>query len=185
MPTVVLDAEVDDPAVSVGGARTRSAGARDGGPRAAGTTDTAGSGSSPTRRTFPATRLRLRGYRAALKRRRHRRRPRPDPSLRRPTTEGGYLAARGLLGRADRPTALFCFRDLMAMGAYQAAAELGLRVPDDVSIVGYDNMRLVAEGLFPGPDHRRTAALRDGHLGGAAGCSRQPPRPSSAGSAAG
>jgi len=67
-----------------------------------------------------------------------------------PTTEGGYRATRALLDRADRPTALFCFRDLMAMGAYQAAAELGLRVPDDVSIVGYDDMRHIADGLFPG-----------------------------------
>jgi LacI family transcriptional regulator len=55
-----------------------------------------------------------------------------------------------LFQRADRPTALFCFRDLMAMGVYQAAREAGLEVPADVSIVGYDNMPHVADGLFPG-----------------------------------
>jgi LacI family transcriptional regulator len=98
---------------------------------------------------IPATRLRLRGYRAALRGAGLR----PDPGLviaTAPTTEGGHRVARALLDRADRPTALFCFRDLMAMGAYQAAAEMGLRVPDDVSIVGYDNMRHIADGLFPG-----------------------------------
>jgi LacI family transcriptional regulator len=55
-----------------------------------------------------------------------------------------------LLARAERPTALFCFRDLMAMGVYQAAREAGLDVPADLSIVGYDNMPHVCDGLFPG-----------------------------------
>ena len=98
---------------------------------------------------IPAARLRLRGYRAALKQAGID----ADPELIRaapPTPEGGYLAARGLLAGPDRPTALFCFRDLMAAGAYQAAREAGLDIPGDVSIVGYDNMVLVAESLFPG-----------------------------------
>jgi LacI family transcriptional regulator, galactose operon repressor len=63
--------------------------------------------------------------------------------------EGGYWAARRLLALPERPTGLFCFRDLMAMGAYQAAAEAGLRIPQDLSVVGFDNMEFAA-GLFPG-----------------------------------
>jgi LacI family transcriptional regulator len=63
--------------------------------------------------------------------------------------EGGYRAARQLLEPPERPTGLFCFRDLMAMGAYQAAAEAGLRIPEDLSVVGFDNMEFAA-GLFPG-----------------------------------
>jgi len=67
-----------------------------------------------------------------------------------PSTEGGYRAARHLLGLPEPPTALFCFSDLMAMGAYGAAAEAGLRIPEDLSVVGFDDMRFVASGLFPG-----------------------------------
>jgi LacI family transcriptional regulator len=63
--------------------------------------------------------------------------------------EGGYWAARQLFALPERPTGLFCFRDLMAMGAYRAAAEAGLRIPQDLSIVGFDNMEFAA-GLFPG-----------------------------------
>ncbi|WP_337907619.1 LacI family DNA-binding transcriptional regulator [Microbacterium atlanticum] len=63
---------------------------------------------------------------------------------------GGYEAARDLLSRRHRPTAIFCFNDRLAMGAYRAAAELGLRVPDDVSIVGFDNQEYVADGVHPG-----------------------------------
>jgi LacI family transcriptional regulator len=63
--------------------------------------------------------------------------------------KGGYRAARQLLELSARPTGLFCFRDLMAMGAYQAAVEAGLRIPQDLSIVGFDNMEFTA-GLHPG-----------------------------------
>lgn len=63
--------------------------------------------------------------------------------------EGGYAAARRLLARQRPPSALFCFNDRMAMGAYQAAAELGVRVPDDLSVVGFDNQEIVAGALAP------------------------------------
>lgn len=62
----------------------------------------------------------------------------------------GYALARTVLSRPDRPTALFCYNDRMAMGAYRAAAELGLDIPRDLSIVGFDNQELIAANLFPG-----------------------------------
>lgn len=60
------------------------------------------------------------------------------------TEDGGYRAARELLGRDARPTAIFAPNDLVATGALSAADELGLRVPADVSVVGYDNTYLAA-----------------------------------------
>ncbi|MDQ0676143.1 LacI family transcriptional regulator [Pseudarthrobacter siccitolerans] len=66
---------------------------------------------------------------------------------------GGYEAARRILAREDRadmPTALFCYNDRMAMGAYRAAAELGLTIPADLSIVGFDDQELIAANLHPG-----------------------------------
>jgi LacI family transcriptional regulator len=98
---------------------------------------------------IPAARGRLEGYQAAL-----RDAGLPfDPRLvaeAESETGGGLEAARELLLAPDRPTALFCFNDRMAMGAYHAAAELGLRIPQDVSVVGFDNQELIAEGLRPG-----------------------------------
>jgi LacI family transcriptional regulator len=67
--------------------------------------------------------------------------------------QGGYEAARRILSRDDRddmPTALFCYNDRMAMGAYRAAAELGLTIPADLSIVGFDDQELIAANLYPG-----------------------------------
>jgi DNA-binding LacI/PurR family transcriptional regulator len=55
---------------------------------------------------------------------------------------GGYTAAQHLLGASDRPTALIAANDLSAVGALAAAEELGLRVPEDLSLVGYDNTSL-------------------------------------------
>ncbi|WP_125776619.1 LacI family DNA-binding transcriptional regulator [Antribacter gilvus] len=63
---------------------------------------------------------------------------------------GGYAAARQLLESDNRPTAIFCFNDRLAMGVYRAATELGLRIPHDLSIVGFDNQEFVADGVFPG-----------------------------------
>ncbi|WP_413452899.1 LacI family DNA-binding transcriptional regulator [Georgenia phoenicis] len=63
---------------------------------------------------------------------------------------GGYMAAKDLLTRDPRPTAIFCFNDRLAMGAYRAAGELGLNIPADVSVVGFDNQEYVADGIFPG-----------------------------------
>src|SRR3954470_20240738 len=55
------------------------------------------------------------------------------------TEEGGYRTTVRLLSRPDRPTAVFAFNDIAAIGAVSAAEELGLSVPRDLSVVGYDN----------------------------------------------
>jgi LacI family transcriptional regulator len=52
----------------------------------------------------------------------------------------GEQAARGLLSIANRPTAVFAFNDNIAIGTMRAARELGLRVPEDLSIVGFDDV---------------------------------------------
>jgi DNA-binding LacI/PurR family transcriptional regulator len=50
-----------------------------------------------------------------------------------------YAAARDMLSLSNRPTAICCANDDIAMGAMDAANELGIKVPDDLSIVGYDD----------------------------------------------
>ena len=61
---------------------------------------------------------------------------------------GGRDHARALLSSPDRPTAIFAGSDLQALGAIEAARALGLRVPEDVSIVGYDDIPL-AQWMTP------------------------------------
>ncbi|MDQ1034004.1 LacI family transcriptional regulator [Streptomyces sp. V3I8] len=53
--------------------------------------------------------------------------------------EGGYKAGMSLLTADDRPTAIMTGADVAALGVWRAAHELGLRVPQDVSLVGYNN----------------------------------------------
>nr|WP_239452065.1 substrate-binding domain-containing protein [Frondihabitans sp. PAMC 28766] len=47
-----------------------------------------------------------------------------------------------LLGRADRPTAIFAASDMQAMGVYEAARSIDVSIPDDVSVVGYDDLQV-------------------------------------------
>lgn len=61
----------------------------------------------------------------------------------------GYDGAMTLLRRDSRPSALFCFNDRMAMGAYDAIRNLGLKIPADVAVVGFDNQELIAPSLYP------------------------------------
>jgi len=51
---------------------------------------------------------------------------------------------------SEPPTAVFCFNDLMAMGAFQGLQRLGLRVPEDVAVIGFDNLSIIASQLSPG-----------------------------------
>ena len=54
--------------------------------------------------------------------------------------QSGIAAARELLTLPDRPTAIFCISDVLAMGAIRAAEELGLSVPGELSVVGFDDV---------------------------------------------
>jgi LacI family transcriptional regulator len=52
----------------------------------------------------------------------------------------GYAAAAAILDREDRPEALFCANDEIALGAYAAAQERGLRIPADLAVTGWDDI---------------------------------------------
>lgn len=74
-----------------------------------------------------------------------------DPSLVKQgayTYESGIAAAQDLLALKDRPTAVFCLNDEMAAGVYQSAREAGLRIPEDLSVVGFDDAP-IASRLWP------------------------------------
>ncbi len=58
--------------------------------------------------------------------------------------DAGYAHGIELLSRAERPTAIFAGSDLQAMGVLRAARQLGLDVPGDLSVVGYDNLPVSA-----------------------------------------
>jgi LacI family transcriptional regulator len=58
------------------------------------------------------------------------------------------VVAQALLSQPDRPTAIFACSDLMAVGVYDAARRLGLRIPDDLSVVGFDD---IPEGAWASP----------------------------------
>lgn len=59
-----------------------------------------------------------------------------------------FEAAVALL-RDQRPSAIFCGNDEMALQVYNAAAQLGLSIPDDLSVVGFDDHQVFSEGLMP------------------------------------
>jgi LacI family transcriptional regulator len=99
---------------------------------------------------IPAAAGRLAGYRAALEEAGI---PFDPRCVVRDTTliaDVSLRGARALLDLSDRPTGIFCFNDQVAMKTYYAASERGLRIPEDLSVVGFDNLALIAEGLRPG-----------------------------------
>lgn len=62
---------------------------------------------------------------------------------------GGYQATMALMKLPDPPTAIFCYNDRMALGAYNALRELNLSIPNDVAIIGFDNQELIAADISP------------------------------------
>lgn len=65
------------------------------------------------------------------------------------TVAAGRDAGGRLLGLTHRPTAVFCANDLLALGVLQALYEAGLRVPDDMALVGYDDIEFAASAVVP------------------------------------
>lgn len=64
------------------------------------------------------------------------------------TMEGGIAAAERLLAEKRRPTAVLCSNDMLAIGVLHRVTRAGLRVPDDMSIIGFDDIRM-AEMMMP------------------------------------
>lgn len=100
--------------------------------------------------TFVATELRRAGYQDALDADGIVGAPSLIVELPEPATAAAYAPVRRLLERSDRPTAVFCFSDQIAFAVFQAATDLGLRIPDDLSVVGFDDQRFIADALRPG-----------------------------------
>jgi LacI family transcriptional regulator, galactose operon repressor len=74
-----------------------------------------------------------------------------DPALRRAgefTHQSGFQWATELLGLSDPPTAIFCANDVVAFGALDAARRLKIGVPDEVSIVGFDDIPMASWEAF-------------------------------------
>jgi LacI family transcriptional regulator len=146
VPAVLLDARSDDTSLSSiapdeeGGAFAATSALLDAGHRRIGYLQS----DAP----IPAAEERLQGYRVALESRG----VAFDPVLVVAGIDehpGGFAAASELLGRPDRPSAIFAFNDRMAAGAAHAAHRLGLSVPRDLSLVGFDNEVLVAPLVEP------------------------------------
>ncbi len=97
---------------------------------------------------YPAIYGRLRGYQQALD---DHGLPADEALLRFSvqTPPENYRHTRELMALPQPPTAIFCGNDKVAMNCYSALVELGLSVPQDVAVIGYDNIAHIAEGLLP------------------------------------
>lgn len=63
--------------------------------------------------------------------------------------EDGYRFTHDLMRLSEPPTAIFCGNDRTALGAYNALAELNLRIPHDMAVIGFDNQEIIAAALRP------------------------------------
>jgi len=64
-------------------------------------------------------------------------------------SDSGYEQTLHIMQREPSPTAIFCFNDQIAMGVYEAVRELGFRIPQDIAVIGFDNLEIIAEFLRP------------------------------------
>jgi LacI family transcriptional regulator len=114
---------------------------------------------------YLCSRARLDGYRSGLDRAQVRYRP----ELVRHGDfqhEGGFLRGSELLDLPERPTAIFAGSDQQALGVYEAARQHGLRVPQDLSIVGFDDLP-VARWISPPLTTVRQPLTEMGHTAAA------------------
>jgi LacI family transcriptional regulator len=83
--------------------------------------------------------LRVEGYRNALKKAKLRAQPEyfQESDF---SQSGGYQAMKALLNLAERPTAVFTANNLMTIGALEAIRESGISIPDDISLIGFDDL---------------------------------------------
>jgi len=79
------------------------------------------------------------------------------------TLEGGQQAARVLLSSGYQPTAIICVNDIMAVGALRELRERGIHVPRDMSVTGFDNVKL-SEFCFPALTTLHIPRERIGHI---------------------
>ncbi len=108
--------------------------------------------------TMPMT-VRAEGYREAMRRRGLA--DCIDVAATSYSEEGGFTATMELLSRPVRPTAIFAGADVAAIGMLEAVHAAGLRVPEDISLAGYDNTSIAALGPIS-----LTSVDQDGHLMG-------------------
>jgi len=87
-----------------------------------------------------------------------------------PDAAGGRRMGRRLLDQpsGERPTAILCYNDQVAMGVYQAAEAVGLEVPRDCSVVGVDDLEVISAALDPGLTTMALPHLEMGRRGMAA-----------------
>ena len=97
---------------------------------------------------IPAAIGRLEGYKQALE---EYDAPYDEALVRytRQTPEMNYQLAHELMQLPNPPTAIFCGNDRTALACYGALFELGLRIPKDIAVVGFDNQLDIAQGLWP------------------------------------
>jgi DNA-binding LacI/PurR family transcriptional regulator len=99
--------------------------------------------------TYSLTRSRLRGYATAIEAAGLSWEDVPVLEHFENVPEKGQKAAESLLGQEPRPTAILALSDQLALGALDAVHRLGLSVPEDVSVVGFDDVPDAARAIPP------------------------------------